>query len=85
MFSLNNCDVVSKAQCPVWGSNSRPSDYETDALPTAPYEAAVEEENRKKNVTGKMLQCETYWIEQTSPFWSMTDYSFKIQVHVVSK
>ena len=21
--------------CPVWGSNSRPSDYETDALPTA--------------------------------------------------
>ena len=22
--------------CPVWGSNSRPSDYETDALPTAP-------------------------------------------------
>ena len=23
------------AFCPVWGSNSRPSDYETDALPTA--------------------------------------------------
>ena len=22
-------------RCPVWGSNSRPSDYETDALPTA--------------------------------------------------
>ena len=22
-------------KCPVWGSNSRPSDYETDALPTA--------------------------------------------------
>ena len=24
------------ATCPEWGSNSRPSDYETDALPTAP-------------------------------------------------
>ena len=30
--------VVSKALCPVWGSNSRPSDYKTDALPTAPTE-----------------------------------------------
>ena len=30
-----------KKNCPQWGSNSRPSDYETDALPTAlwrPYE-----------------------------------------------
>ena len=25
----------SSQKCPVWGSNSRPSDYETDALPTA--------------------------------------------------
>ena len=25
----------SAKHCPVWGSNSRPSDYETDALPTA--------------------------------------------------
>ena len=25
-----------KDQCHLWGSNSRPSDYETDALPTAP-------------------------------------------------
>ena len=24
-----------KKECPLWGSNSRPSDYETDALPTA--------------------------------------------------
>ena len=25
----------AKKKCPLWGSNSRPSDYETDALPTA--------------------------------------------------
>ena len=25
-----------KNECPLWGSNSRPSDYETDALPSAP-------------------------------------------------
>ena len=36
------CDRLGQLQmiqisqnCPVWGSNSRPSDYETDALPTA--------------------------------------------------
>ena len=27
--------IISKKVCPRWGSNSRPSDYETDALPTA--------------------------------------------------
>ena len=27
--------INSKKVCPRWGSNSRPSDYETDALPTA--------------------------------------------------
>ena len=26
---------LKKRSCPGWGSNSRPSDYETDALPTA--------------------------------------------------
>ena len=30
-----------KYSCPVWGSNSRPSDYETDALPTAPTRPAA--------------------------------------------
>ena len=27
--------IKMKNKCPGWGSNSRPSDYETDALPTA--------------------------------------------------
>ena len=30
-----NWRVAVKKFCPRWGSNSRPSDYETDALPTA--------------------------------------------------
>ena len=28
-------NTLEKRSCPGWGSNSRPSDYETDALPTA--------------------------------------------------
>ena len=31
-FSMNS---ANEKFCPGWGSNSRPSDYETDALPTA--------------------------------------------------
>jgi hypothetical protein len=31
----NNCRKKNQKECPRWGSNSRPSDYETDALPTA--------------------------------------------------
>ena len=31
-YYVSDC---SWQKCPVWGSNSRPSDYETDALPTA--------------------------------------------------
>ena len=36
-FSVNSDFLVAQSlkPCPVWGSNSRPSDYETDALPTA--------------------------------------------------
>ena len=35
--SLTECQIGTALvkYCPVWGSNSRPSDYETDALPTA--------------------------------------------------
>ena len=33
--NLKSEDYRRKKMCPVWGSNSRPSDYETDALPTA--------------------------------------------------
>ncbi len=32
---------MRKKKCPLWGSNSRPSDYETDALPTAPRRQAT--------------------------------------------
>ena len=32
LFAFSNLSLL---KCPVWGSNSRPSDYETDALPTA--------------------------------------------------
>ena len=32
---LSRSIVFSQKCCPRWGSNSRPSDYETDALPTA--------------------------------------------------
>ena len=31
----NQGEKTKKKACPRWGSNSRPSDYETDALPTA--------------------------------------------------
>ena len=35
-FQVETTDrKVQKKLCPGWGSNSRPSDYETDALPTA--------------------------------------------------
>ena len=39
-----------KTKCPLWGSNSRPSDYETDALT-----------NCAKKATGQ--QCRQYWFE----------------------
>ena len=29
---VNQLEVKKKEKCPLWGSNSRPSDYETDAL-----------------------------------------------------
>ena len=32
---LMGSKMKKKKICPGWGSNSRPSDYETDALPTA--------------------------------------------------
>ena len=35
VFSLFSFFTFALKPCPVWGSNSRPSDYETDALPTA--------------------------------------------------
>ena len=35
IFLLSVLVVKCKSLCPRWGSNSRPSDYETDALPTA--------------------------------------------------
>ena len=35
-LSLTLYFICERKDCPVWGSNSRPSDYETDALPTAP-------------------------------------------------
>ena len=34
-WAFLKCFLRSKMCCPRWGSNSRPSDYETDALPTA--------------------------------------------------
>ena len=33
---------VGKRHCSMWGSNSRPPDYETDALPTELIERAVD-------------------------------------------
>ena len=35
MNQLEKQDFWDQNRCPGWGSNSRPSDYETDALPTA--------------------------------------------------
>ena len=40
-----------KKECPGWGSNSRPSDYETDALPTAlPRRVRAQEKKFLKSV-----------------------------------
>ena len=35
ILGIINVFFQQKLPCPRWGSNSRPSDYETDALPTA--------------------------------------------------
>lgn len=35
VWYVTKCSWYPQNICPVWGSNSRPSDYETDTLPTA--------------------------------------------------
>ena len=41
--------LKTKSICPGWGSNSRPSDYETDALPTALPRHIVKLETHRKS------------------------------------
>ena len=59
---------LEKRVCPGWGSNSRPSDYETDALPTALPRLGSEtgsEQNWNNSILQKslnimILECRTF-------------------------
>ena len=58
--------IISKNVCPRWGSNSRPSDYETDALPTA---------LRRQDI--KALQLISPWQPGESPASELKKYTYK--------